>query len=159
MQIALYEPDIPQNTGALLRLGACLGVPIAIVGQPGFVLSDARLRRAGLDYIQLADIQRVADIRQLRATIAPPGRLILLTTQGDSDFRAVAYRDHDVLLLGRESAGVPETVHAGADLRVTIPLAAGARSLNVAIAAAMVLSEALRQTRGFPGDRDRPPRS
>lgn len=159
MQIALYEPDIPQNTGALLRLGACLGAGIAIVGQPGFVLSDARLRRAGLDYIRLADIQRVGDIAALRAAIAPPGRLILLTTRGDTDFRAVAYDDRDVLLMGRESAGVPDAVHAAADLRVTIPLAAGARSLNVATAAAMVLSEALRQTRGFPGDRESSPRS
>ncbi|MFM2130493.1 MAG: tRNA ((34)-2-O)-methyltransferase [Pseudomonadota bacterium] len=152
MQIALFEPDIPQNAGAMLRLGACLDVGVAIVGQPGFVLSDARLRRAGLDYIRLADIRRFADLAALRASIAPPGRLILLTTKGDTDFRAVAYGESDVLLLGRESAGVPADVHAGADLRVTIPLARGARSLNVATAAAMVLSEALRQTRGFPGD-------
>lgn len=153
MQIALFEPDIPQNTGAMLRLGACLGVGVAIVGQPGFVLSDARLRRAGLDYIRLADITRHADIAALQASLAPPGRLILLTTRGDTDFRAVAYDPNDVLLLGRESAGVPDAVHAACDLRVTIPLAAGARSLNVATAAALVLSEALRQTRGFPGDR------
>jgi tRNA (cytidine/uridine-2'-O-)-methyltransferase len=153
MRLALFEPDIPQNTGAMLRLGACLGVGVAIVGQAGFVLSDAKLRRAGLDYIALADIARHADIAALKSAIAAPGRLILLTTRGDTDFRAVAYRDDDVLLLGRESSGVPETVHRAADLSVTIPLAAAARSLNVATAAAIVLAEALRQTSGFPGDR------
>lgn len=152
MRLALFEPDIPQNTGAMLRLGACLGVGIAIVGQPGFVLSDARLRRAGLDYINLADIGCHADIAALKATIPAGGRLILLTTKGSTDFRDVTYGRDDVLLLGRESAGVPDAVHAAADLRVMIPLAPGARSLNVATAASMVLSEALRQTRGFPGD-------
>jgi tRNA (cytidine/uridine-2'-O-)-methyltransferase len=150
MRLALFEPDIPQNTGAMLRLGACLGVGIDIVGQPGFVLSDARLRRAGLDYIRLADIGRYADFAAWRA--AQPGRVILLTTRGDPDFRALDYRPDDALLVGRESAGVPDAVYAGADHRVTIPLAPGARSLNVALAAAMVLTEALRQTRGFPGD-------
>ncbi len=150
MRLALFEPDIPQNTGTMLRLGACLGVGIDIVGQPGFVLSDSRLRRAGLDYIRLADIGRHADFAAWRA--AQPGRVILLTTRGNTDFRALDYRPDDSLLVGRESAGVPDAVHAGADHRVTIPLAAGARSLNVALAAAMVLTEALRQTRGFPGD-------
>ena len=152
MQIALFEPDIPQNTGAMLRLGACLGVGVALVGQAGFVLSEAKLRRAGLDYIRLADIARHGDIAALKASIPRPGRLILLTTRGDTDFRAVTYNEHDVLLLGRESAGVPDAVHDAAELRVTIPLAQAARSLNVATAAAMVLTEALRQTRGFPGD-------
>ena len=155
MQIALFEPDIPQNTGAMLRLGACLGVGVALVGQAGFVLSEAKLRRAGLDYIRLADIARHGDIAALKVSTPRPGRLILLTTRGDTDFRAVTYNDHDVLLLGRESAGVPDAVHDAADLRVTIPLAQAARSLNVATAAAMVLTEALRQTRGFPGDRAR----
>lgn len=153
MRLALFEPDIPQNTGAMLRLGACLGIGVAIVGTAGFVLSDAKLRRAGLDYIALADIMRFPDVAALISDIAAPGRLILLTTRGGADFRAVAYGDNDVLLLGRESAGVPEAVHRAADLRVTIPQVAGARSLNVATAAAVVLSEALRQTRGFPGDR------
>lgn len=152
MQIALFEPDIPQNTGAMLRLGACLGVGVALVGQAGFVLSEAKLQRAGLDYIRLADIARHGDIAALKASIPRPGRLILLTTHGDTDFRAVTYNEHDVLLLGRESAGVPDAVHDAAELRVTIPLAPAARSLNVATAAAMVLTEALRQTRGFPGD-------
>lgn len=152
MRIALYEPDIPQNTGALLRLGACMGVPIEIVGQPGFVLSDAKLRRAGMDYIRLADIRRHDDFGALRASVRPPGRVVLLTTHGTTDFRDVAWQPDDILLLGRESAGVPEQVHAEADLRTTIPLAPGCRSLNVALAAAMALTEALRQTRGFPGD-------
>ena len=152
MKIALFEPDIPQNTGAMLRLGACLGVGVALVGQAGFVLSEAKLRRAGLDYIRLADIARHGDIAALKASIPRSGRLILLTTRGDTDFRAVTYNEHDVLLLGRESAGVPDAVHDAAELRVTIPLAQAARSLNVATAAAMVLTEALRQTRGFPGD-------
>ncbi len=152
MRLALFEPDIPQNAGALLRLGACLGVGVDIVGQPGFVLADAKLRRAGLDYVRLADIGRRADFAALRASVAPPGRIVLLTTRGDTDFRALDWRAEDVLLLGRESAGVPEAVHAAADARVRIPLAAGARSLNVATAAAIVLGEALRRTRGFPGD-------
>jgi len=152
MRIALYEPDIPQNAGALLRLGACLGIAVDIIGQPGFVLSDARLRRAGMDYIALATIARHADFAAFRASIPVPGRAILLTTRGDTDFRAVVYRPGDVLVVGRESAGVPDAVHAAADIRATIPLAAGARSLNVATAAAIALSEALRQTRGFPGD-------
>lgn len=153
MRIALYEPDIPQNTGALLRLGACFGVPVEIVGQPGFVLSDAKLKRAGMDYIRRADIRRHRDFDALRATVAPPARIALLTTRGTTDFRAVDWTAGDVLLLGRESAGVPEAIHDAADLRVTIPLAPGCRSLNVALAAAVALSEALRQTRGFPGDR------
>ncbi|MFT5538648.1 MAG: tRNA (cytidine/uridine-2'-O-)-methyltransferase [Alphaproteobacteria bacterium] len=152
MRLALYEPDIPQNTGTLLRLGACLGVGVAIVGTPGFVLSDQRLKRAGMDYIALAEIARYADLDALRADIAPEGRLILCTTHATLDFRDVTYRPGDVLLMGRESAGVPDEVHEVADLRVTIPLAVGARSLNVAVSAAMVLSEALRQTHGFPGD-------
>lgn len=155
MRIALFEPDIPQNTGAMLRLGACLGVAVDIIGQPGFVLSDAKLRRAGMDYVALARIARHTDFTAFRATLAGPGRTILLTTRGDTDFRAVAYRPEDVLVLGSESAGVPDTIHAAVDLRATIPLAAGARSLNVATAAAIVLSEALRQTRGFPGDSSR----
>ena len=153
MRLALFEPDIPQNTGAMLRLGACLGVGVAIVGAAGFVLSDAKLRRAGLDYIALADITRYADISALKSSIATPGRLILLTTGGETDFRAVTYGDNDVLLLGRESAGVPEAVHRAANLRARIPLASAARSLNVTTAAAMVLAEALRQTGGFPSDR------
>lgn len=152
MRIALYEPDIPQNTGALLRLGACLGVTVEIVGQPGFVLSDAKLRRAGMDYIRLADIRRHRDFGALRATVTPPARIALLTTHGTTDFRAVDWAKGDVLLLGRESAGVPDTIHDAADLRITIPLAPGCRSLNVALAAAMALTEALRQTGGFPGD-------
>lgn len=152
MRIALYEPDIPQNTGALLRLGACFDVPVEIIGQPGFVLSDAKLKRAGMDYIRRADIRRHRDFDALRATVAPPARVALLSTRGTTDFRAVDWTAGDVLLLGSESAGVPDTIRDAADLRVMIPLAPGCRSLNVALAAAMALSEALRQTHGFPGD-------
>jgi tRNA (cytidine/uridine-2'-O-)-methyltransferase len=150
MRLALYEPDIPQNTGALLRLGACLAVPIDIIGPCGFALSDARLRRAGMDYLELAMLQRHDSWDAFRAQAR--GRLILLTTRGDLAYDRFRFRADDTLLLGRESAGVPEAVHRAADARLRIPLRAEARSLNMALAAAMVLGEALRQTEQFPGE-------
>ncbi len=152
MRVALFQPDIPQNAGAILRLCACLGVGLDIVGPAGFVLTDAKLRRAGLDYAAHAALTTHDGWAAFTAALAPDGRLLLLTTSGDTDYRAAAYRADDILVLGRESAGVPDFVHEAAQLRLTIPLAAGMRSLNVATAAAMVLGEALRQTGGFPGD-------
>jgi tRNA (cytidine/uridine-2'-O-)-methyltransferase len=152
MRIALFQPDIPQNAGALLRLAACLGAGIDIVGPMGFVLSDAKLRRAGLDYAARAALTTHRSWEAFRAGLAPGDRLLLLTTKGDTDYRDARYRPGDVLMLGRESAGVPDFVHEAADLRLYIPLAPGMRSLNVATAAALVLGEALRQTGGFPGD-------
>ncbi|MHA1153920.1 MAG: tRNA (cytidine(34)-2'-O)-methyltransferase [Alphaproteobacteria bacterium] len=152
MRLVLFEPDIPQNTGALLRLGACLGVPVDIVEPCGFLFDDKRLRRAGMDYLEAVEMVRHRSWRAYRAAArkAPPGRLVLLTTRGATRYGDFAFRPDDNLLLGRESAGVPETVHTEADARLLIPMRSGTRSLNVALAAAMVLSEALRQTGLFP---------
>lgn len=148
MRLALYEPDIPQNTGALLRLAGCLGLAVDLIEPAGFVLSDRRLRRAGMDYIDLAPLQRHASWPAFDA--ARRGRLVLLTTRGDTRYTDFAFAPTDILLVGRESAGVPDAVHRRADARIRVPMTARARSLNVALAAAMVLSEALRQTSGFP---------
>ena len=152
MRLALYEPDIPQNLGAFIRLAACLGVPLDIIEPCGFPVDDRRIRRAAMDYYDLATITRHeswARFQRDRSALRAGGRLVLLTTAGDARFPEVALHAGDVLLLGRESAGVPPEVHAAADLRLRIPLSPGARSLNVALAAAMVLSEGLRQTSGF----------
>lgn len=149
MRLALFQPDIPQNTGAMLRLAACLGVGVDIIEPCGFILDIRRVRRAGMDYLDHAEMTRhVSWDTYLGAR--PPGRLVLLTTRGAAPYTGFAFRPDDTLLLGRESAGAPEEVHAAADARLTIPLAAGLRSLNVVTAAAMVLGEALRQTGGFP---------
>ena len=139
------------NAGAALRLAACLAVPLLVIEPCGFVWDDRRLRRAGLDYLAQARLTRFAGWAAFDEWRRAAGRrLILLTTQGDQDYHAVAYRPGDVLLAGRESAGVPAAVHAAADLRVRIPLAPQRRALNVVTALAMVLGEALRQTGGFP---------
>ncbi len=148
MRIALYQPDIPQNAGAIIRLGACLGVAVDLIEPFGFVWSDSRLRRAGMDYLAHADIARHPSWRAFRE--AGHGRLVLLTRHAALPYTGFAFAAGDVLLLGRESAGVPDEVHAAADARVTVPLRPGLRSMNVATAAAMVLGEALRQTGGFP---------
>src|SRR5258705_9570650 len=148
MRIALFEPDIPQNTAAIIRLGACLDVPIDIIEPCGFVFSDAGFRRAGLDYVELAEIIRHASWEAFKA--ARTGRLILLTTKARLAYTDHAFAPSDTLLLGRESAGVPDFVHEAAAQRLCIPLKAGLRSLNVAQAAAMVVGEALRQIEGFP---------
>ena len=150
MRLALYEPDIPQNTGALLRLAACLGIGVDLIEPAGFVLSDRRLQRAGMDYLDLVPLRRHASWTAFEGDRA--GRLILLTTRAERSFLDFAFAPDDNLLLGRESAGVPDAVHACADARLRIPMVPDARSLNVALAAAMVLSEALRQTAGFPSN-------
>ena len=151
MRLALYEPDIPQNAGSLMRLGACLGVGIDLIEPCGFLLSDRGLKRAGMDYLKSADIRRHEswDRFQTERT-GQSGRLVLLTTRGDMAYTDFVFQADDTLLVGRESAGVPDTVHATADARLAIPLISGLRSLNVAQAAAMVLGEALRQTALFP---------
>lgn len=149
MRLALFEPDIPQNAGALLRLGACLGVAVDIIEPCGFALSDRRLRRAGLDYLDKTVMTRHRSWQVFQAGL--DSRLILLTTGGDVRYTDFDYADTDTLMVGRESAGVPATVHDRADARVTVPMRPGLRSLNVALAAAMVLGEALRQT-GFATD-------
>ena len=145
MRLVLYQPDIPQNTGAMMRLAACLGFGVDIIEPCGFVLTDRRLRRAGLDYLDLLDWRRWPTWSAYRAH-AHAGRLILLTTRGDTNYLDLDYGADDRLLLGRESAGVPAEVHGAADHRAVIALRPGARSLNVALAAARVAGEALRQT-------------
>ncbi len=148
MRLALYEPDIPQNLGAFIRLSAGLGVPLDIIEPCGFPVDDKRIRRAAMDYYDLATIIRHASWQAFRRD-RTAGRLVLLTTKAAETFPQVAFRPDDILLLGRESAGVPDDVHQAADMRLRIPLQKGARSLNVALAATMVLSEALRQTNGY----------
>jgi tRNA (cytidine/uridine-2'-O-)-methyltransferase len=148
MRIALYQPDIPQNTGAIMRLAACMGIAVDIVEPCGFVWSDARLRRAGMDYI--GHVPLVRHVSWQAYSAAPRGRLVLLTTRGSQPYTTFDFRPDDTLLLGSESAGVPDPVHAEADARLCIPMVPETRSLNVALAAAMVLGEALRQTDGFP---------
>jgi tRNA (cytidine/uridine-2'-O-)-methyltransferase len=153
MRLALYEPDIPQNAGTIMRLAACMGVPVEIIEPCGFTLSDRRFRRAGMDYLDHLDLTVHPAWDAFSA--APPrhdGRLILLTTRAGTAHTDHAFAPGDTLLLGRESAGVPGHVHATADACVKIPMldVPGLRSLNVAVAAAMVLGEALRQTGGYP---------
>ncbi len=148
MRLVLFEPDIPQNTGSLMRLAACLGVPLDIVEPCGFHLEDRRLRRAGLDYLERLDLTRHASWQAYREAQRqiPGARLVLLTTRGETPYTGFAFRPGDCLMLGRESAGVPEEVHRAADARLRIPIRPGLRSLNVALAGAMALGEALRQT-------------
>ena len=148
MRLALFEPDIPQNLGAFIRLSACMGVPLDVIEPCGFPVDDKRIRRAAMDYYDCARIQRHASWTAFRQNRVA-GRLVLLTTAGAARFPDVEFRPHDTLLLGRESAGVPQDVHDAADLRLRIPLQKSLRSLNVALAAAIVLGEALRQTNGY----------
>ncbi|HEX5233024.1 MAG TPA: tRNA (cytidine(34)-2'-O)-methyltransferase [Bradyrhizobium sp.] len=148
MQIALFQPDIPQNTGTILRLCACLDVGAHIIEPAGFPVSDRRFRRAGMDYLDLVTITRHdswSAFEQWRNDRAV--RLILFTTRASGSYLDYRYSEADMLLFGRESAGVPDDVAATADARLVIPIRPGLRSLNVAAAAAMALGEALRQTR------------
>jgi len=149
LRLALFEPDIPQNTGALLRLAACMAVEVDLIEPCGFLLDDRRLRRAALDYAARVRVHRHASWHQFLAERDPRSRLILLTTGGSVPLYRFEFASEDTLLLGRESAGVPDFVHGAAFARVVIPLAAGARSLNVALAGAIALAEARRQTGGF----------
>ncbi|TBW34768.1 tRNA (cytidine(34)-2'-O)-methyltransferase [Siculibacillus lacustris] len=151
MRLALYEPDIPQNTGTLLRTAACLGLAVDLIEPAGFAVTDRNLRRAGLDYLDAAVLTRHSGWTAFDAARRAEGRrLILLTTAAAEPYLDFAFRPDDVILVGRESAGVPERVHASADARLIVPMRPGLRSLNVAIAATFVLGEALRQTAGFP---------
>jgi tRNA (cytidine/uridine-2'-O-)-methyltransferase len=148
MRIALYEPDIPQNTGTILRLCACLGVGVDIIEPAGFPTSDRAFRRAGMDYLDQVQIMRHASWAAFeRWRLEARGRLILFTTRASLSYLDHAYRADDVLLFGRESSGVPNAVHEAADARLLVPMREGLRSLNVAMAAAMAVGEALRQTR------------
>lgn len=156
MRLALYQPDIAQNTGTILRLCACLGVAVDVIGPTGFDMSDRALKRAALDYLEHVDLTRHAsfsDFTQSRAASeARPerGRLVLLTAHAETPHFGFGFQASDTLMVGRESAGVPESVHAQADGRITIPMRPGLRSLNVAVSAAIALGEALRQTGGYP---------
>lgn len=153
MRIALYEPDIPQNTGTILRLCACLGIEAHIIEPAGFPVTDRAFRRAGMDYLNQVRIVRhasfaVFDSWRRRDRL----RLVLMTTASDRSYFDHAFSPQDVILLGRESAGVPAAVHEAADVRLRIPIREGLRSLNVAVAAAMVAGEALRQTGGLKAE-------
>lgn len=146
LRLALYQPDIAGNTGALLRLGACLGLAIDIIEPTGFDMSDKALRRAGMDYLKTAAFERHADFAAFQAWRGKTGRrLALFTTKAALPYTEFAFRADDVLLFGRESAGVPDKVHECADVRLLIPMPGGGRSLNVALAAAIAAGEAMRQ--------------
>ena len=149
--LALYQPDIPQNAGTLLRLSACLGIAAHVIEPTGFDMSDRSLKRAGLDYLEHVTLIRHRSWGEFEAWREANGRrLVLLTTRGSTPYADFIFAPSDIVMVGRETSGVPETVHEVADARLLIPMAAGRRSLNVATAAAMVLGEALRQTGGFP---------
>ena len=148
MRIALFEPEIAGNVGAILRLCACYGVAVDIIEPCGFAFSDKRLARAGMDYAAAAQIVRHADWAAFDAQRT--GRLVLMTTRGAERLPDARFAADDVLLMGSEGAGVPDDVHDSADLRIKIPLRAGFRSLNIGMAAGIALTEALRQTGGLP---------
>lgn len=148
MRLALFQPDIPGNVGAILRTCACLSVPLDLIEPLGFPWSDKKVKRAGMDYVEQVSITRHPDWDAFRA--ATPGRLVLLSAHGDQSLHDMEFRPDDVLLMGSESAGAPPLVHDAASATLRIPIAPGLRSLNVSVAAAMALSEALRQTGQFP---------
>ena len=148
MRIALYQPDQAGNVGTILRLAACLAVPVDIIEPCGFPWSDKALKRAGMDYAEMAAVTRHEDWSAFETRLA--GRLVLMTTKGAIPLPSAEFRRGDTLLMGSESRGVPEEVHARAEMRVRIPQAA-TRSLNIAVAAGIALGEALRQTGSWPG--------
>jgi tRNA (cytidine/uridine-2'-O-)-methyltransferase len=150
-ELVLYQPDIAGNTGALLRLAACTGTVLNIIGPAGFRMDDAALRRAGMDYLEIAATRRHTGWQAFEEWRRAEGRrLVLLTTRATTPYFGFSFAPGDLVLLGRESAGVPQEVHAAADDRLLIPMAPGARSLNVALSGGMVLAEALRQTVTWP---------
>ena len=145
MRLALFQPDIPQNTGAIIRLTACFGVSLDIIEPCGFILSDTKLRRSGMDYLNLAKIERHiswdAFIKERKQS-----RLVLITTRAEDSLKQFAFDNNDTLILGRESSGVPQVLHNAIPEKVKIPMDQKARSLNVSVAAGIILWEALRQT-------------
>lgn len=149
MEIALYQPDIAANTGTMARLCACLGLKLTIIEPAGFAWDDSKLRRAGMDYLDRASIHRSPSWEQFQADVGAK-RVVLLTTKSKVSYLDFVFRPDDILLLGRESAGVPDVVHQCITQRISIPMQPGTRSLNVALACAMVAGEALRQTRPAP---------
>jgi tRNA (cytidine/uridine-2'-O-)-methyltransferase len=151
MRLALYQPDIPQNAGTMMRMAACLGVAVDLIEPAGFDVSDRNLRRAGLDYLDQLDMVRHVSFTAFDAARRRDGaRLVLATTRAAASYVDFGFRPGDILMVGRESAGVTDAVHDAADARIIVPMRPGLRSLNVAVSAAMILGEALRQT-GFPG--------
>ena len=148
MRIALYQPEIAGNVGAVLRLGACMGVAVDLIEPMGFAWDDARVRRTAMDYIDQVEIARHADWAAFRA--AWPGRLVLLTTKGSTSLYDAAFEPADILLIGKESAGVPAAIATQCALALRIPIRREVRSLNLATAAALALGEALRQTNALP---------
>lgn len=152
MRLALFQPDIAQNTGTILRLAACLGVPVDVIGPTGFDMTDRALRRAGLDYLDHVKINRHESFEAFLASREARSRLVLLSSHAETSHTGFAFELGDTLLLGRESAGAPAYVHEAAVARIRIPMQPGMRSLNIAVAAALVLGEALRQTGQFPGE-------
>ena len=151
MHLALYQPDIPQNTGAMLRLAACFGLPVDVIEPTGFVFGEARMRRAGMDYWDRVTIRRHSDWDSFRAERrAADSRLILMTTRGTLIYTDFVFQAGDTIVMGRESAGVPDSVHAACDARLVVPMQTGSRSLNVAQTAAIAVAEGLRQIKGFP---------
>lgn len=150
MRIALYEPDIPQNTGTILRACACLGLEAHIIEPAGFPVTDRAFRRAGMDYLDRVTVQRHVSFVDFESWRAQERlTLVLMTTAAAVCYLDHSFRDDQIILFGRESAGVPETVHRSADARLRIPVREGLRSLNIAVSMAMVAGEALRQTGGF----------
>lgn len=154
MRLALFQPDIPQNTGTLLRLGACLDVELDIIEPCGYIFSEKTLKRAGMDYLHLVKFRRHKSwehFLQYRAEHPDEyGRIVLLTTHATEPYYNFKFQPNDIILMGRESAGVPEEVHQTVDARLLIPMNENARSINVAVSAVMVVGECLRQTGGFP---------
>lgn len=158
MRLALFQPDIPQNTGTLLRLGACLDIELDIIEPCGFIFSERTLKRAGMDYLDMVRYRRHHSwehFLQYRAEHPEEyGRIVLLTTHAREPYYNFEFRPNDIILMGRESAGVPEEVHQTADARLLIPMNHNARSINVAVSAVMVVGECLRQVNGFPAMED-----
>jgi len=149
LRLALYEPDIPQNTAAVLRTAACLAVPVDVIEPCGFVWGAKHMKRSGMDYLDRVEVRRHVDWAAFQDAHAG-ARRVLLTTRAETAHFDFAFQSGDILLFGRESAGVPGAVHEAVDARLIIPMAAGARSLNLAASAALVLGEALRQLDAFP---------
>ncbi|MEV4605936.1 tRNA (cytidine(34)-2'-O)-methyltransferase [Neorhizobium sp. LMR1-1-1.1] len=151
LRIALYQPDIPGNTGTILRLAACLGLGVDIIEPAGFDISDRNLKRAGMDYLSAVSLTRHVNWAQFDEWRRSSGRrLVLATTKSPEPYTQFAYRPNDILLFGRESAGVPENVHDAVEGRILIPMVEGQRSINVAMSAAMIAGEAMRQTSWQP---------
>lgn len=148
MRLALYQPDIAQNAGTIMRLCACLGVPLDIIEPCGFVFTDKHLKRAGMDYMDNAGVTRHQSWDAFISARPVPSRIVLMTTKSEQRYLDFSFQSGDILLAGSESAGVPADIHAAADAAITIPMQGGMRSLNVAVASAMILGEALRQLDG-----------